>query len=403
MIDPLTKKEFMGGMKAAKRADQYSENAVERFYRWMYSNQTGVVQTCAFPVPPSDKDKNDMGGGKWIHARTYNEFEEFCRTHSGLWRYHVYSGVNTLNNIPQTGRGSVREIETIKRLTFDIETSRSSYQGSSKEEVWWTYQYALAQIKYISEKFNAWPLVVMSENGIHLHYMVSFECSNDYLHNRQHIYSKYITKNAMNNKYVSIIESKAPDDIVFDQDDVSDPARVMKVPGTLGIKSKDGRLCGIVHQPPSDTAGTIRGSDIEMTPEELRDEFSQSNNSQAPSSKPSATQISDIDSSPSDLDNETEKLVGDLKRNDDSFQDFFNGDHGEYKSRSETEFAFIIKMLNHGFTKEQIVNTMWASALTKWDEESDNYRKRTVQKAIDYFDGSVTKSSRNGSFSFSDK
>lgn len=401
MIEPLDKDEFMKNMQASENAGAYSEDAVDRFYRWMYGDQEGVVQVCAFPVPPEDKDKSDMGPGKWIHARTYNEFQDFCHTHSGLWRYHVYSGVNTLDETPREGRGGVSDISAVKKLSFDIETARSSYQGSTKEEVWWTYQYALAQIKYISEEYGAWPLVVMSENGIHLHYSVDFDCTDELLHNRQHLYSKYITQKAMDSKYVNIIKDKSPDHIEFDQDDVSDPARVMKIAGTQGIKSENGRLCGIIHQPSSDTAGTIRGEDIGASPEQLSELFDDSSNAEA--SQSSSTKVESVDVAPSKLSEELKRKVKGLVRNDPSFKQFWEGDSSGYDSRSEFEFAFVIKMLDRGLSKEEIVDVMWASGMTKWDEESDHYRQKTIENAIEYFDGSTTKDSRNGSFSFSDR
>lgn len=399
MIDPLSKSEFISHMNKSESAPSYSENAVDRFYRWMYSGQQGAVQVCAFPVPPKDTDKCDLGKGKWIHSRSYNEFEDFCRTHSGLWQYHVYSGVNALDDSPQYGRGGVGNIDRVSKLSFDIELSRESYGGSTKREVWWTYQYALAQIKYVSEKYDVWPLVVMSENGIHLHYNVEFECSDEYLYNRQHVYSKYITQDAMSNRYVDIIEQKSPDNIEFSQDDVSDPARVMKVPGTRGIKSEKGRLCGIIHQPNSDNAGVITESDIPKSVSEIKNEIDSSvNRSNGSLSSDSSTE--NIDVTPSDLTEDVALRVEHLIRNDPSFSGYWRGDHEEYDSRSEMEFAFIIKLLNHGFTESEIVNIMYASGMSKWNEESKHYRETTIANAIDYFDGSVTKDSTNGSFSF---
>ena len=401
MIEPLDKESFMRQMQVSEGYGDYSKNAVERFYSWMYKNQEGVIQTCAFPVPPEGKNKSDMGEGKWIHARTFNEFQEFCETHSGLWMYHVYSGVNTLDEAPQYGRGSVDLIDTVNILSFDIELAKDSYGGSTKEEVWWTYQYALAEIKYISEEFGAWPLVVMSENGIHLHYMVDFECTDNLLHGKQHLYSKYITQSAMNSEYTNIVESKSPDSIVFDQDDVSDPARVMKVPGTKGIKSEKGRLCGIIHEPYSEKAGVITESDIDKTPEQLNDKFDDEKTTGHSST--SSDKLETVDVTPSDLSDDLAERVHHLAKNDHTFSQYWRGKSDDYDSRSELEFAFIIKMLNHGFTKSEVVDIMWASGMSKWQEESDHYRKRTIQNALDYFDGSVTKDSKSGSFSFSDR
>lgn len=402
MIDPLDKDSFIHNMEKTESAPSYSSEAIERFYRWMYSDQEGIVQTCAFPVPTEDKDKSDMGQGKWIHARTFNEFKEFCETHSNLWRYHVYSGVNTLANEPNRGRGSTENIDTIKKLSFDIELAKQSYKGSTKEDVWWTYQYALAEIKYMSEEYGVWPLVVMSENGIHLHYNVQFPCTDDLMYNRQHLYSKYITYKAMNNKYTALIESKAPEHITFDQDDVSDPARVMKVAGTHGIKSEHGRLCSIIHEPSMDKAGKILPSNIEKPLDDIVKTLDDSETKSTSSGSTNAN-IDSVDVTPSDLDDELRETLEKRVRSNPKFRSFWNGEAHGYDSRSEMEFAFIIKLLSYGFDEENIPAVMWASGMSKWDEESDHYRKKTIENALDYFDGNTVKDSSNGSFSFSDR
>lgn len=419
MIEPHRKDKFMDNMEKSETVGNYSESLVDKFYRWMFRNQSGVVQTCAFPVPTENQDASELGEGKWIHARTYNEFEEFCRTYSGLWRYHVYAGVNTLDEEPKYGRGSISDISHIRKLCFDIELKRDSYGGSTKQEVWWTYQYALAEIKYINEQYDAWPLVVMSENGIHLHYNVDFECSDEYLHGKQHVYSKYITENAMDNKYVETIKKNAPDHIRFDQDDVSDPARVMKIPGTLGIKSEHGRLCGIIHKPKASNAGAITENDITKNLETIKSEVGGSDTASA--SMASSTTNKNIDTTASSLTQELKTKIKRYTQKDDSFAFFvtagesqmigdnddrperINHNHKIYDSRSELEFAFVVKMLKHGFTENEIVDIMWESNMTKWKEESDHYRQRTISRAIDYFDGQVVKDSRDGSYSFSDK
>jgi len=402
MIDPLGKDSFIHNMEKTESAPSYSSEAIERFYRWMYSDQEGIVQTCAFPVPTENQDKSDMGQGKWIHARTFNEFKEFCETHSNLWRYHVYSGVNTLANEPNRGRGSTENIDTIKKLSFDIELAKQSYKGSTKEDVWWTYQYALAEIKYMSEEYDVWPLVVMSENGIHLHYNVQFPCTDDLMYNRQHLYSKYITQKAMNNKYTSLIESKAPERITFDQDDVSDPARVMKVAGTHGIKSEHGRLCGIIHEPSMNKAGKILPSNIEKQPDQIV-KFLDDSQTKSTSNGSTNANIESVDVTPSDLDDELQETLEHRVSSNPKFRSFWNGEAHGYDSRSEMEFAFVIKLLSYGFDEQNIAAIMWASGMSKWDEESDHYRKKTIENAIDYFDGNTVKDSSNGSFSFSDR
>jgi hypothetical protein len=393
MIQPLSENEFMTQMGKAEQAGDYSESAVERFWDWMYGRRDGIVQVCAFPVPTKDKTKDEMGEGKWVHSRSLREFKDFCSTHSGLWRYHVYAGVNTLHEEPEYGRGSVDHINRVHRLTFDIETERDSYGGASRREVWWTYRYALAQVKYMAEEYDVLPLFVMSENGVHLHYRADFPCTDEYLQGRQHTMCKYITYKAMDNKYVDVVLNNCPSDITIDQDDVSDPPRVMKVPGTRGIKSDTGRLCGIIHEPQLSGAGIITESDVDVDESVFDDD-----SSTTPGSLDSPR---NVDTTPSSLGDDTVGKVKRLAKNDSRFRQFWKGKIPGYESRSEAEFAFVIKMLNHGFDEQQIVDIMWASGMSKWGDESSHYRERTVENAIDYFDGTVKKDAEDGSYSFS--
>lgn len=393
MIEPLSKNAFMAKMKEAEEAGDFSSKAVNSFWDWMYGEKNSTVQVCVFPVPTEDGDKAKEVEGKWLHTTSLEEFRDFCKTHSGLWRYHVYAGVNQLEKKPEYGRGRIEHIDTVTRLSFDIETEKESYSGATKEEVWWAYRYAIAQVKYISEEYGVLPMVVMSENGIHLHYRVNFKNHEDLWDGKQHIYSKYITHEAMNNPYCKQVKDKCPEHISIEQDDVSDPPRVMKVPGTRGIKSESGRLCGIIHLPSHYEAKKIDGSELDVTFEDLDEVVTEPTSESSDDMK--------VDTTPDDLKSDTIDKVKRIARTDRKFAMFWKGGTNGYKSRSEAEFAFILKMLSHDFSTSEIVDVMWASGMSKWDEETENYRTRTIENAVDYFDGTVIKDSKSGTFSFS--
>lgn len=409
MIDPLDKEKFMRQMEKAQLTGDYSERAVERFHEWMYGRSDGMVQVCAFPVPTENQDVSEMGDGKYIHARSYAEFEDFCNTHSGLWRYHVYAGVNPLHEEPKYGRGRVDHVNRVQHLSFDIELERESYGGAENYEVWWAYRYALAQVKFMAVNYDVWPLVVMSENGIHLHYKVDFDNREELLDGRQHVYTKYLTHEAMNSPHAQAVRDKTPDGITIDQDDVSDVPRVMKVPGTRGIKSDMGRLCGIIHEPPVTDAGVITEDQIDVTisdVEDLKDSISVDK-----------SDVESVDTTPGTLDDLTARKVKREIMTDpvftkmwqghtDSYEDIRDTEDGKdpnYESRSEAEFGFVIKLISSGFTPDQIVDVMWASGMSKWDEEGDNYRERTVRRAIEFYDGPISKGPEDGSLNFERK
>lgn len=392
-MEALDEKTFMKKMEKSENISGYSEYAMRRFWDWMFKDESGIVQTCVFPIPPEGKDQSDMGNGQWKHVMNFTEFKNFCSSYSDVWQYQVYAGINTLDTIPDSGRGSIDHIDRVNNISLDIETERESYKGATKEEVWWCYGLALSEAKFLWDRYRVYPMVVMSENGIHLHYKADLEVTDEFLIGKQHVISKYLTYVALESPYIDKLEEFKPDSVNFDQDDVSDVPRVMKVPGTRGIKSEPGRMCGIIHCPSKEDAGVITEDTVDVIMEEMEDMFGGREEEEEKLS------ISVADSSP--LDGETETRVKSLAKNDPSFRKYWTGEIEDYKSRSEAEFAFVLKLLNHGFSVDEIVSIMFASGMSKWDEESNNYRRRTIKKAKSEFDGNVTKDSTNGSYSFS--
>lgn len=392
MYDPIDEATFRKQMDVAESMEGTSPQTIRKFYDWMFSDVEGIVQACAFAVPIDTEDSTFTPQGKFEHLDDVNTFIEFAQKYSGLMTYHVYAGVNTLNATPTDGRGDLEHIDTINHVTFDIETKREAYQGSTVEEVWWSYRYAMAQVSFMYDEYGVLPLVVMSENGIHLHFKADFPITKDLLVEKQHKLSKFITQQAMNCDEVKKVKGEAPDHIEFDQDDVSDPARVMKVPGTLGQKSEKGRMCGIIHAPGVGEAGQITTSDISIPKAAVLEEPDQE--------KPTTTKADvslDSDSSmPSDLG---EKLASHA-RNDGKLRSLLSGDIAGYDSRSEAEFALVIKLLSIGMAPSDIPTIMSKSGMSKWDEEGDHYREKTMNRALDYFDGTVYRDSSSSQMSF---
>lgn len=377
-------------MKKAEDVGSFSEDRVREFYNWMYQRQDGKVQACAFPVPTETGD-SVRGNSQYKHTDSVDEFVEFCRTHSGLWRYQVYAGVNVNSSVPEYGRGKVKHISKVKILPFDIETQRDSYEGSTREDVFWSYCYGMAIVQHMEDEYGALPLTVMSENGIHLHYRVNFPIDDDLLHEKQHIYSKYLTRDAWNSDYVTEVEKRAPEDLEFSPDDVSDPPRVMKVPGTLGIKSPNGRLCGIIHAPSSSQASVITENQISES------DISSFEQTLDKSDKPTYT-AGNPDKS--DLDRDKSEKIENLCQEDQVFEALWNGRTLHYDSRSEAEMALLLKLLSYSFYPDELSDLMYMSGMTKWEDEGKHYRKKTVENALSSFDGEATKDRTDSEFEF---
>lgn len=380
----------MNLMDKSEDVGNFSQQRVEQFYDWALADQDGTPQVCAFPVPTED-DTSIREQSKYHHPETKEDFVSFCKEHSGLWRYQLYAGVNTNSDVPDWGRGTIDTIDTVNILPFDIETQRGSYKGNKKSDVYWSYAYGVAIAKYIGEKYSAWPMVVMSENGIHLHYRVKFDINDDLLYNKQHKYSKYLTHEAWNSDYVEAVKSKSPKDIKFSPDDVSDPPRVMKVPGTKGIKSDNGRLCGIIHAPNKSEAGVIAEDDLNSDNVERFIELVKEERNEG---------VSSVDPRKYDLHSNLEEKIDHLCSVDSVFKALWNGNTLHYDSRSEAEMAFILKMMGRGIHPDEVADVMSKSGMSKWTSEGKHYRDKTLENAMSQFDGNMTRDSTDSSLDF---
>lgn len=392
MYDTIDRDTFTKQMELAEAQTGVSEATIRKFYQWMYSDIDGVVQACAFGVPVESDGETVTPKSKFEHVTTEDEFVDFAKQYSGLWTYHVYSGVNVLDATPTDGRGGIEHIDTVNHVTFDIETKRSAYQGSTVEEVWWSYQYAMAQVQFVYQEYGVLPMVVMSENGIHMHYKADFPITKDLLVEKQHKLSKFITQQAMNCDLVQEVKAAAPDGIEFDQDDVSDPARVMKVPGTMGQKSEKGRMCAIIHIPSVGEAGQITTSDISIPKAAVLEKP----NNEKPTVTKADVSLDSDNSIPSDLG----ETIASHARNDGKLRALLSGDTLSYKSRSEAEFALIVKLLSIGTAPSDIPTVMNKSGMTKWGEDSEHYREKSLERALDYFDGTVYRDSSSSQMNF---
>lgn len=392
MFDSIDEATFRKQMNVAESMKGVSEQTIRQFYGWMFSDLEGTVQACAFGVPVDTGEETITPKSKFEHVTEVDEFVNFAKEYSGLWTYHVYAGVNTLNATPTDGRGGIEHIDTINHVTFDIETKREAYQGSTVEEVWWSYQYAMAQTRFMYDEYGVLPLVVMSENGIHLHFKADFPITKDLLVEKQHKLSKYITQQTMNCDEVQKVIDAAPEHVEFDQDDVSDPARVMKVPGTLGQKSEKGRMCGIIHAPGVGQAGQITTSDISIPKAAVLEKPSDE--------KPTASRTEMSLDSDNSIPSNMSETIASHARNDGKLRSLLAGDISGYDSRSEAEFALVLKLLSIGISPSDIPSVMSKSGMSKWDEEGKHYREKTINRALDYFDGTVYRDSSSSQMDF---
>ena len=80
------------------------------------------------------------------------------------------------------------------------------------------------------------------------------------------------------------------------------------------------------------------------------------------------------------------QLLNEILEKDEKLKKLYNGIISEeYKSRSEAELSFIIKLFYHKpFIESDIYKIMDTCQIGKWQEKGDSYKKLTVKKAFDY-------------------
>jgi len=158
----------------------------------------------------------------------------------------------------------------------------------------------------------------------------------------------------------------------------------------LGIKSQKGRLCGIIHGAKHSECGVITEDQIDDN--ELPDFGS--------SSKSEPQETVSLEPTPEKLNADLKAEIQEACNEDQLFKAFWLGKTLTYDSRSHAEFAFIKKLLSMGFTQSEIQQVMEMSGMTKWSEERDHYKEKTLTRAMEEFDGEVTLNRDRGSFSF---
>jgi len=72
-----------------------------------------------------------------------------------------------------------------------------------------------------------------------------------------------------------------------------------------------------------------------------------------------------------------------LLRKDGKLRELYQGSASCYKSRSEAEFALLIKLAYYGFSQAEVWKIMGDAKIGKWKEAPESYRKHSYKKALE--------------------
>lgn len=303
--------------------DLYDLNDVKSHYEFLSHKKQTEIRLIV------DKDmRSKYQESEWsksIYIKCLEELINIVKSYSG--ERHIYIGVNERRE----NGSKINDIDTINNFVLDIDNKTNLIET----------QQIIFKIKEeaLSQGFQE-PLIISSGNGYHIYFSIKpIDNSNE---NRNKI--KAVGKS---------IKDKYQNDFCIIDDSVFEPARVMRLAGTMNIKTGVNSLSRIINN-------------VNRIEDEL---FSK---------KILQFEIDNRQSSRVDLP----KDILDKIKNDFKINSLFNGDIEGFESRSEAELSLVERLIRIGLNKEQIFSIMSNCRIGKWNEANIQYRELTYKKSL---------------------
>ena len=275
------------------------------------------------------------------------DFLVICEKYNG--KANVYVGVNER----ATKEGKAENVGRLSIIPLDVDPVRPKGEASTDTELELARQKILQIKSWLKENFDCSAFITMSGNGFHIFIKIPPVGLDDF--NRPVIQQKLEI-------FVHQVQDKFNDDRVR-IDSTFDLPRVMKCPGTLSVKGDNAperprRMCQIVESndvPCTDVLNYL----IQLKTGE-KAEFKLGDKTQA-----------DFDA---------------LLQKDKKLRDLFEGKWEKYKfaSRSEAEQSLVTKLVSCEFSEEAINAIMSETKIGKWNEKTESYRLRSIEKAVQF-------------------
>ena len=293
---------------------------------------------------------------KSVFVHNEDEFIKVCKEHNG--KYNVYAGINER----RTGGTTGTDVKTINVFVIDIDAIRKDSKLTTEElkklsatdlELKKAEEVANKIVKDLAKKGHR-TYKACSGNGYQLWISLIPMKASEELEAKIQILQRE-TRKRYENEEVGI-------------DNIGDLPRIIKVIGSLNIKGDntedrphrlsqwDVSIKKVVRC--SKTAERIKNIEIPPTPEIKEFNFDELS------------------------DGELRQVI----ENDILIWDLMNGkwEDYDYKSRSEAEFALVIKLIQKKAPHKQVVELMERCKIGKWLEANDRYRELTYRKALGF-------------------
>jgi len=288
---------------------------------------------------------------------------DFVKEHNAKG-YTVWVSFNEV----EKDHDSIEGISALQDLWFDIDAKREDKnKPATKEAREEAFQRASKLREYIEHKYNARGFLASSGNGMHLHFpLPRFPLVGENF--RREV-------NAKVTAFAKMVSANAGVEI----DHTYDIRRVSTVIGSLNLKIPtepletkwEKSLAELPFEQAVEVIQTARNANQRLL-EAIMDE-----NAGAP---PTQTETSEGAA----FTEKEANMLDELRAQDAKLDALLDGDVKGYKSRSEAEFALIIKLIQYGFSKKQIFYIMDSniSKQNKWKEANkEKYREHTYENA----------------------
>lgn len=265
-------------------------------------------------------------------------------------------------NDKEKNNDTTEGVKTLCVLWFDIDSNRKNKNVPATKEELQDALFRTVRLKnYIEKKYNAWAFTANSGNGFHIFFPLP-------LHPLNNVEERKKTNDKLR-LFAKALATKCEVEI----DHTYDLRRVTTLIESLNLKLKNVPLETHWNKEIFDSKNVLR--DVEKAREANTLLLEAILNVDA-TRKPSPTTIR--------TKNKFEFTL--LLKKDPKLKDLYFGEWQKfgYKSRSEAEEALLIKLVQYGFTDNDLTEIMEKSQIGKWNEAGDSYRKHSLENAQEY-------------------
>ena len=308
--------------------DVYPEEEIRKFYKLLRHSLSTEIRTIG---------KN---GVRSYHVLGEEEFVKKCLELDG--KENIYAGIQEREKLGTT----VKSVSAVRVIPFDFDPIREV--GKAADEKSRSDALTAAFIFWSALRSNFTNVsLIFSGDGYHIYLPMEPILLTE--NNREQVVEAYRVT-------ADNFLSKFPPPLIAKSDHVWDLARIMRVPGTINLKT--GLRSHFIHYSTVPNVG-LREQILSVKVEKSKTNFV--------------------------LPPQVIHNIEIAKWIDRDMAKVLRGDFGNFPSRSEAEMSIVCKLVGFGFSDEEIDTIMRAHGMEKWSTANPKYRAHTFKKAKEWF------------------